>query len=150
MKTSRILLTLLSVAAIGLSSTAVMADGEGDLDRTRLRLSDHWRNVELSPELEALVQQFREQRHELMAQFREFQQAHREAMSGLWQDLKAAKEAGDETAFADAMEEIQKARQAFREEYGQDIRDARLGLRDLKRQFREEIRKQRETIEGEG
>lgn len=149
MKPNKILLTLLSMAAIGLSSTALMADGQGDLDRTRLRLSDHWRDVELSPELEALVQEFRQNRLELMNQFRELQIIHREEMAGYWKALKVAKESGNEAAVEEAVAALTRAREEFRAEHGEDIRGVRLELRNLKRQVRERIREQRDSVDPE-
>ena len=149
MKPSKILLTLLSVATIGLSATAMMADGEGDMDRTRMRMSDHWRDVELSTELEELVEQFRQSRVAFMNQFRELQILHREEMSGYWIALKEAKESGKEANVEEALAALKKARDEFRAEHGEDIRGVRHELRDLKRQVRDKIREQRDIVDPE-
>jgi len=149
MKPSKILLTLLSMVTMGLSSTALMADGEGDMDRTRMRLSDHWRDVELTPELEALVRQFRVNRVALMNQFRELQIIHREEMAGYWKALKDARVSGEEADVEEALATLKKAREEFRAEHGEDIRGVRHELRNLKRQVRERIREQRDIVDPE-
>jgi len=71
-------------------------------------------------------------------------------MGELWRNLKVANEGGEEDEIADAKAAIREAHESFRAEYGQDIREARLGIRDLKRQFREAIREHKETVDPEG
>jgi len=77
MKPRKLLLTLVSVATIGLSSTVTLADGNGDQLRERLR---EYVKFEISPELQKMIDEFRAEREELMAQFRAL---HR-AIAKLW------------------------------------------------------------------
>jgi len=151
MKLSKTLLTLLSVATIGLSSSTLMAEGDQNQrgDQLMQRLRDHV-NIEITPELQAMIDAFRADRQELMAQFRELRQLHRESMGPLWMELKKANELGNEDAIADAKAAIKKAHEEFRAEYGGDLREARQQFRALRRQFRENLRDKQPPVVPEG
>jgi hypothetical protein len=138
MKRSKILPTLLSLATIGLSSAVLQAQ-EAPPSRAD--------GMEISEEIRQLVANFREQRAALMGQFREARLAHRDAMVELIEELKNHPEGSDE--WEDAKAAIVAKRAEFRETYGESIRNAREALRDLRRQFRDQIREQLPP-EGEG
>ena len=156
MKLSKKLITLLSVAAVGLSSTVAMgqSSGFGTIDdkvddqlqqQLQQRLRAHLGDFELSDELREAVEAFREQRTVLMEQFRALREAHRAEMAELWMALRTAKVAEDPDAIAEAEKAIRAQIEQFRAENGTEIeglREARHALRDAKRQLREQIREQ--------
>jgi hypothetical protein len=153
MKPSKLLLTLLSVATIGLSSTALMADGEGDQLRERMR--DHM-NFEITPELQKMIDAFRAERETIMAEWRAKVSEHREAMVPLWDALRAANALGENdpdaiaakaAAIESAKKNIQEAHVAFRAANGQDLREARETFKIARRAFREQMREQLPPVE---
>ena len=140
-KRSKLLITLLSVAAIGLSSAALQAEG----GKEQLRHANSWgqnlEGVELSEGLQDMVNEFRQTRERLMEQYREIHLAFREDMAPLIAELKALDEGSE--AYDLKLAEIQALREAHRAEFGVEFREARVQLRQMKRQLREQIREER-------
>lgn len=143
MKTNRskVLITLLSVAAIGLSSAALQAGGDQQQLRHASSWGQHLEGIELSPALRDMVNQFRAKRMELMAEYREIHLQFREDMAPLIAELKALTEGTDD--YADKLAEIQALREAHRAEFGTEFREARIEMRQMKRRLREQIREER-------
>lgn len=142
-KRSKLLITVLSVAAIGLSSAALQAGG----DQQQLRYSNAWgqnlEGVELSEGLQNMIQEFRQTRERLMQQYREAHLAFREDMAPLIAELKACEEGTPE--YEAKLGEIQALRAEHRAEFGVAFREARVEMRQMKRQLREQIREERTT-----
>lgn len=151
-KRSKLLITVLSVAAIGLSSAALQAGG----DQQQLRHSNAWgqnlEGVELSEGLQDMIKEFRQTRERLMQQYREAHLAFREDMAPLITELKALDE-NSESYEADRkaiMDQIEAKRAEHRAEFGTEFREARVEMRQMKRRLREQIREERTPPPEEG
>jgi hypothetical protein len=143
---SKLLITLVSMAAIGLSSAALQAEG----GKEQLRHGNIWgkslEQFEISPELQEMIDQFRETREQLMKQYREIHLQFREEIAPLIAELKELEEGTPE--FEAKLAEIKALREAHRDEFGMEFREARLELRQMKRQLRRQIREERNPGEG--
>ena len=122
-KRSKVLITLLSVAAIGLSSAALQAEGDQQQMRHANMWGQHLEGIEISQALLDMVDQFRAKRMELMAEYREIHLQFREDMAPLILQLRALDEESStyEADREDLLVQINEMREAHRAEFGGGI-----------------------------
>ena len=145
-KRNRFVTALLSIAALGLTSVGLQAqDATVDMTqlRERLQMGKTMERPELTPELQALVDQFRATRAEMIAAYRE----NRAETKALIDELRAkcASEGWTEEQKAEFRAQLR----TLVETYQDDVRAIRHQLRDDMRAIREQIREQK-PVTGEG
>lgn len=144
-KRNRLVTALLSIAALGLTSVGLQAqDATVDMTqlRERLQAGKTMERPELTPELQALVDQFRATRAEMIAAYRE----NRAETKALIDDLRA-KCASEEWTDEQKAEFRAELRTLVESHHG-EVRAIRHQLRDDMRAIREQIREQQGTVEG--
>ncbi|MEZ5275266.1 MAG: hypothetical protein R3F07_02655 [Opitutaceae bacterium] len=145
MKRNRLVTALLSIAALGLTSVGLQAqDATVDMTqlRERLQMGKTMERPELTPELQALVDQFRATRAEMIAAYRE----NRAETKALIDELRAkcASEGWTEEQKAEFRAQLK----TLVETHQGEVRAFRHQLRDEMRAIREQIREQQGTVEG--
>lgn len=152
MKTSKILITLVSMAAIGLSSAAAQEQrGEGSGDAPRMEGPAHdWGQLrEMKQGLWEAQKAIIKARHAILSEHREEYAALYES----WQGVKDLPEDNEERIAV--LEDLKLAREELRAEceavLGEQRTELRKAHRDLMRQMREMKReRRRELIDDEG
>ena len=145
-KRNRFVTALLSIAALGLTSVGLQAqDATVDMTqlRERLQMGKTMERPELTPELQALVDQFRATRAEMIAAYRE----NRAETKALIDELRAkcASEGWTEEQKAEFRAQLR----TLVETHQDEVRAIRHQLRDDMRAIREQIREQK-PVTGEG
>ena len=142
MKTNRtkLFITVLSVAMIGLSSTALQAqDTDQVRDRVHMGSGIHMDGVQLSEQLQMMIHDFRANREALMEHYREVRLAHREEMALFFEEMKALRESDPEAWEAAWKAKRVEVMDVNRETFGA-LREQRREMRKLGRAIREQIR----------
>lgn len=144
-KRNRLVITLVSLAVLGLSAAGLQAqDATVDTSqlRDRLQAGQSMVRPELSEELQKLVAEFRAKRAELLATYRE----NRVEVKALIDDLRAKAENTELTeeeraAFRTQLMELKKT-------HHEEIRGIRQQLRDDMRAIRRQFKEEQGTTEG--
>ncbi len=148
MKSKRLIFTLLSAAAFGLTSIALQAQDTATPESGGSRVMDQrGRNVEkpqLSTELQAQVDAFRAARTEMLQAFRDQYSEEREAIQALMLEYQNGDLTEEEKA--DLLAEINEMKDAHQDE----VRAIRQELRTEMRGIREQIRLERGKVTPEG
>jgi len=147
MKSKRLIFTLLSAAAFGLTSIALQAQDTTETATPDRVMDRRGRNVEkpqLSTELQAQVDAFRAARTEMLRAFRAQYSEEREAIHALM--LKYRNGDLTEEEKADLLAEINEMKDAHQDE----VRAIRQALRTQMRGIREQIRLERGKVTPEG
>lgn len=141
-KSNKFILTLLSMAAFGLTSAALQAQ---DTDapapdpvqqRQRLQWGTDVERPELSPELKEAVKQFRAQKNELLQAFRKDHAEERAAIHAMMLEYQGMEDGEAKDAL---LEEIKGLRDVHQDE----VRALRQALRENARELRGEMRRAR-------
>jgi hypothetical protein len=145
-KRNRLVTALLSIAALGLTTVGLQAqDATVDMTqiRDRLQMGKTMERPELTPELQALVDQFRATRAEMIAAYRE----NRAETKALIDDLRA--KCASEEWTEEQKAEYRAQLRTLVEDHHAEVRVIRQQLRDDMRAIREQIREQQPGT-GEG
>lgn len=150
-RSKKFVFALLSAAAFGLTSAALQAQDATDATTPApggQRVMNQWgKNAErpqLSPELQAQVDAFRQDRNAMLQAFRDQYAEEREQIHALM--LKYQNGELTEEEKAAVLEEIKGMKETHREQ----VRSVREGLRTQMREIREQIRKERAGTTPEG
>jgi uncharacterized coiled-coil DUF342 family protein len=152
-KQNKFILTLLSMAAIGLSSAGLQAqDTDPAPDNQRIndpvpvqlreRLNQGLEKIQISNELQAMIDAFRENRQELLEAYR----ANRGEVRAKMLELREKYE-GQELTEEEKAELIAQMKE-FRDNHRSEVRVVRQQLREEMRAIREQIKLEREGAEG--
>jgi len=151
MKSKRLIFTLLSAAAFGLTSIALQAQDTTETAKPEpggKRVMTQWgKNVEkpeLTKELQAQVDAFRAARNQMLRAFRDQYSEEREAIHALMLEYRNGDLTEEEKA--DLLADIKELKDAHRDE----VRAIRQTLRTQMRTIREQIRKERGKVDPEG
>jgi hypothetical protein len=150
-KRNRIIITLLSIAAIGASTAGLQAQDPNNQQindpvpvmlRERLHVGDNLGKIQISDDLQAMIDAFRAHRAELLEAYRANRGEVRAQMLALREKYAAGDLTDEEKADLIAQMKL------LRDDHRSEVRGVRQSLRDEMRAIREQIKLEREAAKG--